>query len=132
MQKKIKHKEKLLFWRILTYGWGILTALFFVSDFFGIINCSSSLRTITIIYICVLSIFTSVKEFRRWKDKKFLSQYKGEIFIIAYTLIMLLFLILEVKNPEKFKINREFTTAYLSILGIFAISYNSKYLKNKK
>ncbi len=131
MQKKIKKQKKLLFWRILTYTWGILAATLFISDFFKILNCSNSLRTITIIYICILSIFTSIKEFRRWKDKKFLSQYRGEIFVIAYTLIMFLFLILEIKNPEQYKIHGAFTTTYLSILGIFAISYNSKYLKNK-
>ena len=132
MQKKIKQKEKLLFWRILTYTWGIIAGTLFTLDFFQVLNCSNSFRTITIIYICILSVFTSIKEFRRWKDKKFLSRYRGEIFVIIYTFIMLLFLILEIKNPAKYKINREFTTTYLSILGIFAISYNSKYLKNKK
>jgi len=132
MKKKIKHQERLLFWRILTYIWGILAGTFFILDFFKLLNCSNSLRTLAVIYICVLSIFTSIKEFHRWKNKKFFSRYKGEIFVFAYTLIMLLFLILEIKNPEQYKIHGAFTTTYLSILGIFAISYNSKYLKNKK
>ena len=129
--KKNKYKEQLLFWRILTYFWGMLTAVFFIINFFHIVDYSHSLKTLVIVYISVLSIFTSVKEFQRWKTKKFLSKYRGEIFVIGYTILMIIFIFLNARNPMTYNIPKEFTATYLSILGIFAISYNSKYLKNK-
>lgn len=128
---KNKYKGQLMFWRVLTYFWGVLTAIFFITDFFNVADYSHSLKTLAIVYISVLSIFTSVKEFQRWKTKKFLSQYKGEIFVIGYTILMIIFIFLNACNPEIYNISGEFTATYLSILGIFAISYNSKYLKNK-
>lgn len=129
MKKKYNHH--LLFWRFLTYTWAILAGIFFVFDFFKIIDCSGSLETITILYISILGIFTSIKEFYRWKNKKFFSRYRGEIFVIIYTILIIIFLILSTIHPDKYSIRGEFTTTYLAILGIFALSCNSKYLKNK-
>ncbi len=131
IKKRSKNRGHLLFWRFLTYTWAILAATFFALDFFKIMDCSGTLQTITILYISILSIFTSIKEFHRWKNKKFLSRYRGEIFVIIYTLLIVIFIILSTINPKIYSIRPEFTTTYLAILGIFAISYNSKYLKNK-
>ncbi len=128
---KPKKYYHLLFWRFLTYTWAFLAAIFFVLDFFKIINCSHSLETIAILYISILSIFTSIKELHRWKSKKFFSQYKGEIFVLFYTLLIIVFIVLDIIYPNKYSIREEFITTYLAILGIFAISYNSKYLKSK-
>jgi len=128
---KNKKHYRLLFWRFLTYTWAILAAGFFVLDFFKIIDCSGSLQTITILYISILGIFTSTKEFHRWKSKKFFSKYRGEMFVIIYTLLIIIFIILSTLYPNRYSIRNEFTTTYLAILGIFALSCNSKYLKNK-
>jgi hypothetical protein len=131
MKNKTKNNYRLLFWRFLTYTWAILAAMFFALDFFKIIDCSGSLQTIAILYISILGIFTSIKEFHRWKSKKFFSKYRGEIFVVIYTLLILVFIILSTLYPNEYSIRGEFTTTYLAILGIFALSYNSKYLKNK-
>jgi phosphatidylserine synthase len=131
IRKKAKDYTRLLFWRFLTYTWAVITATFFALDYFKILDCSNSLKTLTIVYISILSIFTSIKEFHRWKDKKFLSKYRGEIFVVIYTILIIIFIILSTINPKTYSIRPEFTTTYLAILGIFAISYNSKYLKNK-
>jgi|GEM_PF-869695 hypothetical protein len=131
MKKRTKTNYQLLFWRFLTYTWAILAATFFAFDFFKIIDCSSSLRTITVLYISILGIFTSVKEFHRWKSKKFFSKYRGEMFVIIYTILIIVFIVLDTIHPDKYIIRTEFITTYLAILGIFALSYNSKFLKNK-
>jgi len=131
MKKETKNHQRLLFWRFLTYFWGIIAGVFFILDYFKILDCSPSLKTLAVVYISILSIFTSIKEFQRWKSKNFFSRYHGEIFVIAYSILMVLFIFLDIFHVGKYKIPIEFTTTYLAILGIFAISYNSKYLKNK-
>ncbi|MDD3284822.1 MAG: hypothetical protein PHZ07_04485 [Patescibacteria group bacterium] len=118
-------------WRFITYLWAIFTAVIFIVHFFKILDCENSLETITLVYISILSIFTGIKETNRWKNKNFISKYKGEIFISIYTIIIIIFIILNTLYPEKYKMPMEFTATYLSILGIFAISSTSKRLKNK-
>ena len=126
-----ENKKELKFWRYLTHFWGILTAIFFMLTFLNIMDLSNVLKTLTIVYISILSIFSSVKEFNRWKNKEFLSIHKGEIFIIIYTILMVGFVMLSALYPYKYNIPNEFTVTYLSILGIFAITNKSKKLKRK-
>jgi len=126
------NKKEQNFWRGLSNLWGIITALSFVISFFGIIDLSNALKSLTVIYIAVLSIYTGVKEINRWKSKNFISRYNGEIYILIWTIMMLAFIFLNVYNPERFHLSSEFTATYLSVLGIFAISQKSKTLKIKQ
>lgn len=129
MNKKITEELKL--WRFLANLWGILTLIFFLITFFGWLETEQALKSIAIIYISVLSIFTSIKEFNRWSTKDFPSQHNGELFIVTWTILMLIFILLNTYDCDNFQISTEFTATYLSILGIFAISRKSKYLKKK-
>ncbi len=123
--------KDIVFWRWLTHFWGLLAAIVFTLTFFNKINADFILNTIAIIYIAVLSIYTSSKEIKRWSKKNFFSKHKGEVFIIIYTALLIGFIFLCLIEPNKYNLPKEFTTTYLAILGIFAISLNSKYLKRK-
>ena len=125
MQKELK------FWRFLTHFWGLITAFFFIINFLNIMDFSNVLQTLTIVYISILSIFSSIKEFNRWQNNKFISLHKGEVFVIFYTILMITFIIFSALNPDQYQIQGEFTATYLSILGIFAITNKSKLLKLK-
>lgn len=124
-------KRELRKWKLLVNFWGILTLISFILTFFNILDVSNILKTLTIVYISILSIFSSIKEFNRWKNKEFLSRHKGEAFIVVYTLIMFIFIILSAIYPNIYHIPTEFTATYLSILGIFAITSKSKHLRIK-
>lgn len=124
-------KKELMFWKFLSNFWGCVTAVVFLLTFFGIYNLSHILADITIIYLSILSIFTGIKEFNRWKNNKFLSNYHGEVFVIIWTLIIFIFLLFSAYDQSNYKMATEFTATYLSVLGIFAISRKSKNLKLK-
>jgi len=126
-----KPKKELLFWKILSNFWGSLTAIFFLLTFFKIYDLSHVLADITIIYLSILSIFAGVKEFNRWKNGKFLSNYHGEVFVIIWTFLIFTFIIFSAYDETNYKMSTEFTATYLSVLGIFAISRKSKNLKLK-
>ena len=126
-----RQKNNLLFWRILTHFWGLLVACFFLLTFFNIVDLDHCLKSVAIVYISILSIFTSVKEFHRWRSESFFSKHQGEIFIILYSAILIVFVIMYAFAPNQYQLPAEFVPTYISILGIFAITYNSKYLKNK-
>lgn len=124
-------KKELMFWKFLSNFWGCVTAMVFLLTFFDIYNLSHILTDITIIYLSILSIFTGIKEFNRWKNNKFLSNYHGEVFVIIWTLIIFIFLLFSAYDEANYKMSTEFTATYLSVLGIFAISRKSKNLKLK-
>ncbi len=126
-----KTRTELFTWRWLANFWGIITAIFFLIHFFKIIDLTEAIKNLAIIYISILSIFTTIKEFNRWKSPKFLSKHSGEIFVILWTGLMIIFIAFGSYNPERFKFTGEFTATYLSILGIFAISRKSRSLKRR-
>jgi len=123
-----KKNHEILFWKALTNFWGILTATVFYFTFFKIWNLGHILTEVAVIYLSILSIFTSIKEFDRWKSKDYLSKYHGEIFILAWTMLMLIFIAVSATRPD-YQLYSQFTATYLSVLGIFAITLKSKNLR---
>ena len=126
-----KTKSELFTWRWLVNFWGIITAIFFLIHFFDLVDLSEAIKNLAIIYISILTIFTTVKEFDRWKSRKFLSNHNGEIFIIIWTVLIVIFIAASAYDSTKFNFTGEFTATYLSILGIFAISRKSRSLKRR-
>ncbi|MBT4209400.1 MAG: hypothetical protein HOE19_00555 [Candidatus Komeilibacteria bacterium] len=124
-----RNNKELFFWKVLSDLWGIITAIFFLLTFFRYYDLSHVLADASIIYLSILSIFTGLKEFNRWKNKKFLSRYYGEIFVIAWTLIILIFVLMTAIDKNQYTLATEFKATYISVLGIFAISRKSKSLK---
>jgi len=119
-------------WKWLSDFWGIVTILIFFWDFFQPGSFRVEATGIAIIYTAILVIYVSNKEYRRWKKNNFSSQYHGEIFIILWSLILLLFVALVAIFPDKYIIPATFYTTYITILGLFAITLNSKKLKSHR
>lgn len=121
--------DELKLWKTLTNLWSLITILFFVLTFFRLPDLSPSLAHVSIIYVSLLSLFIGVKEVSRWQDKKFNSHYRGEFFVVLWTLLMITFTLLKALWPENYTLTNEFTATYLSIVGLFAISRKSKTLR---
>ena len=104
----------------------------FIIDFFSFHRYDIGVSAVAVIYIGVLGLYVTSKEFYRWKGKeKFISKYRGEIYIILWTIIMVIFVISAFITNGLFKIPNEFIATYISTLGIFAISQQSKSFKLK-
>lgn len=126
-----KRTKELSFWKALANFWASITAIAFMLNFFNVLNISHILTDLMIIYLSILTIFTGLKEYSRWKEKKFFSQSNGEIFIIAWTILIVAFILLSAYDKSQYKLSTEFTATYLSVMGIYAISRKSKNLKSK-
>jgi len=124
-------KKELFLWKALSNFWAIVAAIVFLLTFFNIADLHHLLNDVAIIYLSILSIFTGLKEYNRWKNKKFLSKYHGEIFVVNWTMLMFLFIALSAYDKTQYKLSTEFTATYLSVIGIFAISRQSKNLRLK-
>jgi hypothetical protein len=119
-------------WKWLADIWGVLTIIFFIIDFYNQNNLRIETTGIAIIYTAVLLIYTSNKEYARWKRNNFTSQYHGEIFIALWTLLLFAFAFTAAVKPNEYIIPPIFYTTYITILGLFAVTLNSKKLKTRR
>ena len=112
--------------------WTILTMALFALDFFSGNKYDSSATAIGIIYIAILGIYISEKEYTRWQKKGFISRFLGEGFVGVWTGLMLVFVILAPFSAGKCIVPAELAIVYTSVIGAFAISQHSKWLHQGK
>lgn len=106
----------------------MLTLIVFLIAFFMPEQFNGVLGSIAVIYASILGIYVGTKEVARWRNKKFMSGYYGEIFIIMWTVAIVGMIGISIFNHE-YSLQSEFTATYITIMGIFAISQKSKALK---
>jgi hypothetical protein len=132
-QNNLSHDKS--HWRWLVNVWTVITLSIFILDFIsGESRLIASRCTLGIIYIAVLSIYVGTKEFDRWITRQYASRYAGERFVILWTALILIMVVLTIFNP-RYTIPTDVSTVYITVLSIFAISRRSRYLyqsKNKK
>lgn len=112
-------------WRWLANIWMVLTCGVVVLDFFSFGRYSFLLPPLTILYISILSVYVTSKEFQRW----FLSykgRHPGEIGIGLWTVLIIVMLGINAYLGEKYQVSEQVISTYLTVLGIFAISKGSK------
>ena len=130
-----KDKENSLFDRVVLKRilnfWTVLAMAFFLADFFSGHRFDVSASSIGVIYLAILGIYTSEKEYVRWRYK-FQSKFTGEGFVIAWTVIMALFVILAPLSHGNYKVPEEFAVMYTAIIGVFAVSHHSKRIRQRK
>jgi len=122
------------FLRILSGIWGIITFMLFVFDFFTKQLSNTITSTSTVVYGVVLALYVSTKEFKRWGSKKgeFRSIYFGEFYPLLWSVAMVVFVIMSFLTNGKYKIPTEFPATYITILGIYIISQQSKAIYKKR
>ena len=130
----MKNEFSLNFWRHLTNFWGILTLLLFIFDFFSLHRFSSAVSSSAVIYGFVLTLYVGSKEFQRWQSKKgeYKSLHAGEVYPFIWTMVMVIFVIIAALQPSRYAIPTEFPATYITVLGIYIISQQSKLFRAKK
>ncbi|MFW0862453.1 MAG: hypothetical protein ACKKL6_02600 [Candidatus Komeilibacteria bacterium] len=122
---EIKH---LSLWKYLANFWSWLTIIIFIAAFFAPEQFNGSIGATSVIYASILGIYVSSKEVARWRNKDYVSNYYGEIYVLIWTIIIVGMILISIMN-HNFVLQPEFTATYITILGIFAISQKSKALK---
>ena len=117
-------------WKILLNIWSIISLLIITLDFFNFNQYNSATSVVLVIYIAVLGIYATSKEIDRW-TKRFYSRYFGELFVVIWTILVITMLSISLLNTN-YQVSTEITAAYISILGIYAITKKSKNIKQNK
>jgi len=72
------------FWRGLVNVWSLLFFTLIIFDFFSANAYAAALNAIATIYVSILAIYVSNKEFERWYDRH-QESHPGEVFVIMWT-----------------------------------------------
>lgn len=124
MARKKQQFFSQLFLKIILNLWTILVFLVATIDFFGQNKYHSSVGVVSAIYIAILGFYAANKEIDRWTEK-FSSKFLGEAYVGIWTALIVILIIIGLTN-ESYHLSTEITTAYISVLGIFAITQKSK------
>lgn len=116
-------------WRWITNFWTAVYFAFTALNFLAEGKYDYLNSTVSIIYIGVLGIYVSTKEFDRWYEKHE-SRHPGEWFVIFWTAVIVLMMVLSFSSGHS--VPSETIATYIGILSIFAITQKSKKLYEEK
>ncbi len=131
MQKIVPRLNKTSFWWHLTSFWTIIVFLAIGWDFYQNNGFANFTTPLLVLYIALLAIYAGDKEFERWHHTH-RSTHPGELFVIAWTLLIVGIFILNIVLDKPYKISGEIISAYIAVLSILAITRRSKNLYQKR
>jgi len=118
-------------WRILTNIWTLVTICLFALDFVSGNHFNSSAGATGAIYIAILGIYVSTKEFERWQSR-YSASYHGEMYIIIWTIFVIIVSILAPFSEGKLQVPTELVIVYTVVLSVFVVSRRSKALYSRR
>ena len=134
MQKKKFTKEFYFnsFWRYVTNIWTVAFIGVVMSDFLTLGKYHYLLTPFSVIYGTVLSIFVGTKEFNRWYDLHEGRKHPGEIFVILWSLLLLVMVSISWIYGGLYVIPADVVSVYIMVLTVFAITQSSKTIYGKR
>lgn len=133
--RELQKKAEGSFWRLLTDFWTLIFFSSIVYDFLheNTLDKHGIIMIISVLYGASLAIYSAEKEFKRWHDKHE-TIHPGEIYVIAWTLLIFGLLIANFSHKETYEMPAEVRATYVVVVGILALTRESKYLygRNRK
>jgi len=115
------------FWRFFSSFWGVLYFIIAAISFFSETPYEYILGPLGTVYIASLGIFVGSKEFDRWHNKHS-GKRRGEMFVVAFSLLMLAFFVSSFVTKGEYQITPDVTAVYIAVLSVFLIGQKSKEL----
>ncbi|MFA6513903.1 MAG: hypothetical protein WCT50_01265 [Patescibacteria group bacterium] len=125
--KKSFLKNEFRFWRKLINAWSFLFFVMIVIDFISANAYEEILSAAATIYISILAIYVSNKEFERWYDKH-QEEHPGEIFVIIWSILIAALFLLDFSLGVAYHLPNAVVSAYIAVLTILVITRKSKEL----
>lgn len=129
--QKLWHKHNFSFWRKIINAWTFIFLILIIIDFLYGNALEETLNTISSVYIGVLAIYVSNKEFERWYDRHEES-HPGEAFVVIWTALLAGLLVIDVAFGTFYKIPSAVISSYIAVLTILVITNKSKSLYTLK
>lgn len=118
-------------WRWLANFWTIAFLIFVVLNFFLEEQFGFLITPFSVLYIGVLSLYVSTKEFDRWYEMH-KGKHPGEIFVIVWTIVVLGLFAVSITLNKNYQMDEVIVAVYIAVLSIFAVTQKSKRLHKEK
>jgi hypothetical protein len=119
-------------WRILTNFWTYLFMIFLCANFFLDNSYEFLIAPMSVIYVSILGLYVSTKEFDRWYEMHKNERHPGELFVVFWTVIIFGLMLASVVSGGEQKLSTEAVATYIMVLSVFALTQKSKALYRKK
>lgn len=113
------------FWRYLINVWSVLFFVAIIYDLLTNNSCIEVLNIMSMIYIGILAIYVSNKEFERWYHRHH-GQHPGEIFVIIWSILVFILIISSLVFKNDYQIPAAVISSYIAVLTILAVTRKSK------
>ena len=104
---------------------------FLIFNFFQKNRHESFIAPLSVIYIGVLGLYASTKEFDRWYEMHE-GRHPGELFVILWTVVIFGLLGVSFFSQGSYKVSSEAIADYIMVLSVFALTQKSKRLYERK
>ncbi|PKM91814.1 hypothetical protein CVU82_01240 [Candidatus Falkowbacteria bacterium HGW-Falkowbacteria-1] len=125
------NKNDFNFWRKLINAWSFFFFAVIIIDFIYTNAFKEILNAIATIYISILAIYVSNKEFERWYDQHE-DGHPGEIFVIIWSVLVGVLFILDIVYGKTYELPGAIVSTYIAVLTILVITRKSKELYKLK
>jgi drug/metabolite transporter (DMT)-like permease len=129
--KKKRYPVSERYWRCLANIW--LGAMFFIIlvDFWSGGLYYYLIPPVSILYVAILSVYVSSKEFKRW-FRSYEGHHPGEISLIIWTVLIFALIISNAYLGSNYHIAQEITSTYIVVIVLFIISRGSRIIYFRK
>lgn len=119
-------------WRNVVNIWTVVFYSVILFDLYFQNGLKEIIIPMSIIYVTILAVYTSQKEFERWHDFN-VGRHPGELYIYVWTALIVFLFSFDFFDHEHYEVPDEVFTTYLVVLGILAVTKKSKlnYIKKK-
>ena len=128
----INSKNHFNFWRYLANFWSVVLYILVIYDFIKNNGAAEILGPVSAIYVGVLAIYATDKEFERWRYLNNKGKHPGELFVIIWTVLIFTIIFADFFLSMAYKLPGEITSVYIAVLGVLAFTRKSKALYEKK
>jgi len=118
-------------WRWLTNIWTVAFVVFVIWDFFTKNGYDFLIAPLSVIYITILGLYVSTKEFDRWYDFHE-SRHPGEWFVIGWTVVIFVLLVASLWLGKEYTVSSEAIADYIMVLSVFALTQKSKQMHQRR
>ncbi len=128
--KKGKSKNNFNFWRKLINAWSFFFFATIIIDFIYSNAYKGIINAVATIYVSILAIYVSNKEFERWYDQHE-DGHPGEIFVIIWSVLVGTLFVLDM-ICKSYELSGSIISTYIAVLTILVITRKSKELYKLK
>ncbi len=121
------------FLRRATNFWTFVFFIVIIGDFIteNSFDRAGLILLVAIFYTAFLAIYSAEKEFKRWHESN-KTMHPGEMYVVIWTILIVGLLAANLYLKEKYELPAEVRASYIVVIGILAITKESKYLYKQK